>query len=372
MKKIAFGFLYQLYRIKFYIFELKLINKKLNYLKKKNKLAKFPFKKQKPLVSNYPLFSKIDRKWLDFFYSSNGIADAEYIPLRYYYNFIEPCLNDQPLLATLQDKNFYELFFKEIKTPKTVFRRINGFFFNNNYGQILLNNKTLDDIRSNYNRILVKPSIDSGSGKFILLFELNEPEGKLKCGNNELNMEFLQNYGKDFIIQEFVKQHQFFKRFNTTSNNTLRVFTYRSVVDNVVNILHILLRIGKSGSYLDHDNLGGVGISIKDDGFFDEFAYNDNGERFPSINNINFKEVGKVPFINELKKIAVKIAQNVYYARLLAMDFTVDDEGNILLIEINCWGNGITQYQMNNGSLLKNLLQRYWIIATVFLIIKSC
>ena len=351
IKKIAFNFIYQFYRIKFYAAESKLINEKLNYLKKKNKFKRFPIDKDKPVISKYPNFSKTDRKWLDFFYSSNGIVDIEYIPLTYYYNFIEPCLNDQPLLSSLQDKNFYEIYFKEIKTPKTVLRRINGFFYNNKYEQILPDDKIVTDLFSNYNSVILKPSLDSGSGKHILLFERQDNYYKLKSGSDELNLNFLQNYGRDFIIQEFVKQHQFFKRFNPSSNNTLRVFTYRSVKDDQINILHILLRIGKSGSFLDHDNLGGVGISIKGNNYFDEFAYNNNGDRYKSVNEINFSQQGKVPFIDELKEVSVKIAQNIFYARLLAMDFTIDEDGNIILVEINCWGNGITQYQMNNGSL---------------------
>ena len=37
----------------------------------------------------------------------------------------------------------------------------------------------------------------------------------------------------------------------------------------------------------------------------------------------------------------------------MALDFTIDNTGEPLLLEINCWGNGISQYQMNNGSVFK-------------------
>jgi hypothetical protein len=328
-----------------------MINELIKHLKSRNKLQRFPFDKCKPIISKYPGFSRNDKKWLDFFYSVRGIADEGYIPLNYYDNFIEPCLTDQYLIAGIQEKNAYENLFKDIKAPKVILRKINGFYYGRDYSEIQLNDNAIQNLFSNYNRIIMKPSIESGSGKSILLFE--------RKGNDLLNKEkildtkFLIDYNQDFVVQQFVKQHEFFKKFNPASNNTIRIFVYRSVKDNNVHILHKLLRIGKEGSYLDHDNLGGVGISIKDGNFFDDFAYNYYGEKFPSIHNLKFSEMDKVPFIDEVSDIAKKIASRVFYSRLIALDFTVDESGDALLIEINCWGNGITQYQMNNGSLFK-------------------
>ena len=57
--------------------------------------------------------------------------------------------------------------------------------------------------------------------------------------------------------------------------------------------------------------------------------------------------------MDEMKALAKKIANNIYYGRLLALDFTVNSDGDPLLLEINCWRNGIHQYQMHNGGLFK-------------------
>ena len=61
-----------------------------------------------------------------------------------------------------------------------------------------------------------------------------------------------------------------------------------------------------------------------------------------------------VPAMDEVRSIAKKIANNIYYARLLALDFTVNKNGEPLLIDINCRSNAIHQYQMHNGGLFKN------------------
>jgi hypothetical protein len=120
-----------------------MIKEKIAYLKNKNKLILYPLDKFKPAVINYPGFSSSDKLWLDFFYSITGIAEEEYIPLTYYYNFIEPCLNDFSSISNIQDKNFYELYFKDIKTPKVILRRMNGIFYNSHYENINLNNKEI-------------------------------------------------------------------------------------------------------------------------------------------------------------------------------------------------------------------------------------
>jgi hypothetical protein len=127
--------------------------------------------------------------------------------------------------------------------------------------------------------------------------------------------------------------------------------TYRSVIDDSLIILHTLLRIGAKDSFLDHDNLGGVSISIKEDNRLNEFAYDGKGNKYHCFNNITFKKVGEAPFIDKIKDYAIKVATKTYYGRLLALDFTIDENEKILLLDLNCWRNGITHYQLNNGTL---------------------
>jgi len=54
-----------------------------------------------------------------------------------------------------------------------------------------------------------------------------------------------------------------------------------------------------------------------------------------------------------MKALAKKIAGNIYYGRLLAIDFTVNSDGNPLMLEVNVRHNGIHQYQMHYGGLFK-------------------
>ena len=78
-------------------------------------------------------------------------------------------------------------------------------------------------------------------------------------------MKFTMRFSKDFIIQEFVEQHNFFSKFNPTCNNTIKVYVYRSIENDSVNILHCLLWVGAKGHFLDHDHWGGFGLYIYED-----------------------------------------------------------------------------------------------------------
>ncbi len=329
----------------------KAVDKKIKYLKEKKIFKSLPTKEENPIVTNYPFYKKSDKKWFDYFYTVYGKADNAVIPLPVYYSVIEPSLNNRLLISSIKDKNFYDMFMPDIETAEVVLRKINGHFYDGNYNSIYLTDELLSSILKDEKKLILKPALFSGSGRSIMKFERKNET--LYSDNTILNTLFLEKFGNDFVLQKFIKQNSYFENFNPDSNNTLRVLTYRSVKDDKVHVLHVMLRIGKKGSFLDHDNNGGVTILIHEDNSLNDFACDIYGNHVETFNGIKFSEHEKVPFIEETTEMAKKIATKVFYGRILAQDFTIDPEGNPLLLEINCWGNGISQYQMQNGSVFK-------------------
>lgn len=310
---------------------------------------RYPFDNVPPLISKYRFYRKFDLKWLDFYYSIHGTADPNLLSVPVYY-FIETCLNHRLLTYALKEKNFYNKFMSEIPTPATYLRCINGIYYDDKFNKV--SNKDIMTMLNSYTKVILKPTVESGGGSSIKVFEGSS--GKLKSDDVELTPTFLEDYMKDFIIQEFVNQEKFFEQFNPTSNNTVRVFTYRSIVDDSVNILHCLIRIGAKGSFLDHDHLGGMVLAINEQNRVSQHAIDIFGNKFNSANEIIFSSLGEVPAMQEIRALSQRIAGDIHYGRLLALDFTVNTEGEPLLLEINCWRNGINQYQMHNGGLFKN------------------
>jgi len=325
------------------------IDRRLRNLKNKGLLWEYPLEKVQPSVSNYKFFKKSDVKWLDFYYSVYGKPDKNFIPVSVYYH-IEDCLNDRMLTYALKEKNFYDNFLGEIKTPLTLLRRINGFFYDERFNRMDVDDALINSWRESHKSLFIKPSVVSGGGGSIIKFELNN-DSYLYDGS-VLNPDFLSKYKFDFILQENIKQHSFFSQFNPDSNNTLRFFIYRSVQSDQIHILHTLLRIGAKGFYVDHDHTGGVAVSLIGN-YLQKYALDINGIKYEHINGIALSEVGKVPFIEEAANIARSVASRVYYGRLLALDFSIDEHGQPLFIEMNCRRNGTSQYQMNNGGLFK-------------------
>jgi len=326
-------------------------NNLIKFLKREGLYKKYPVQEPIPVISECNFYTKADKKWLDIFYSTYGQADRCFITLPAFNNYIEPCLNNYLLNRAIKEKNFYDKFLKGINTPPTPIRRIHGNYFDSDYNFIELTDTRIDNILSDIPEVIIKPSVVSGSGKLIKKFE--RKNGGLWSGEEKLTSGLLIKYVCDFVLQKVIRQHDYFRKFNPDSNNTVRVLTYRSLKDESINILHILLRIGKKGSFLDHDNLGGVVVSIDNTGKLNDFSTDTSGKRYKSFNEIIFENESEVPFIDDIKKTSILIAKQIHYGRLLAIDLTIDQEGKILLIEINSKGNGISQYQYNNGSLFK-------------------
>lgn len=324
------------------------INELISRLRTERKYFSYPVKKYPPTIANYSFFRKSDLKWLDFYYSIYGNPDHNFISVPFYL-YIESCLNDRMLIYAIKEKNFYNKFLTRIPTPTTLLRRINGFYYDDKFKMI--DREDIIKYLTEHKKIILKPSIDSGHGNDICVFE--NKNGIFNNGTFDLNPEFLDRYNKDFIIQEFITQHSYFSQFNPTCNNTIKIFVYRSIKDDSLNLLHSIFWVGAKGSFLDHDQWGGFGLSINEENKINKYAIDVHGNKYESVYDIMLSSLDKVPGMDEMKALAKKIAGNIYYGRLLAIDFTVNIDGDPLLLEINCRHNGIHQYQMHNGGLFK-------------------
>ena len=71
-------------------------------------------------------------------------------------------------------------------------------------------------------KIVIKPSIDSGGGKSVSFFKKDGNE--YKSGSNILNLDYLnKHYGQNYLIQEHINQLDFFTLYNKDSVNTIRI-----------------------------------------------------------------------------------------------------------------------------------------------------
>ncbi len=291
--------------------------------------------------------------WLKVFSSVNKKVDINYVPESIYYSEIEPRLNNRMLALSYSDKNFYDTYYTSADLfPETVLRKIDGVIYTKEFKPRVLNKNEFEQLLSPNEVLVLKDTLDTGGGVSVKLFERTNDKFIDKLSGEELTPEFLEkNYGRDFVLQKFISQHPFFAAFNTSSLNTLRIFTYRSVTSEEIIILHSVIRIGKTGSVVDNQASGGISCGIDRTGKLNDFAIDKFGKKQSESNGIKFSEAGKVPMFEEMSAVVTEIAAQNYYSRLLGFDITIDSSNKIRIIEINNSNMEINFLQMNNGSL---------------------
>lgn len=306
------------------------------------------------------LYKKPSLLFLRCMCSISGIISGRYIPENIHYGFIEPVLNNRVYAFTYNDKNLFEryLFKHKYYFPDVILRGIGGVFYDSDYNYLTDTQvfKLLSNLQPK-EQFIYKPAVETGGGSNVILLEKHQSGFLLSKNLYSINgfIDRLKNqYMGNFIIQYKINPHPWFRLFNSTSLNTVRLYTYRSVANETIHPLHAYIRFGKPGSLVDSSSQGGrtCGVSI-DTGEINNFATGKYGERYEEHEFITGNNSAKTPYFDDMKRIAKEIAPYFNYHRLLGFDFSVDEDDRIYLLEVNNLYVGIINQQMNTGPLFR-------------------
>src|SRR5699024_9818126 len=103
--------------------------------------------------------------------------------------------------------------------PKILIKNVNGFNYNHKFNYI-----SYDDIRNIFSentKVILKPTLDSGTGKGIQVFE-NINQNSIKDNMKQI----FDGNEKNFVIQEFINQHEEISKLNKSSVNTIRIMSF--------------------------------------------------------------------------------------------------------------------------------------------------
>ena len=305
-----------------------------------------------------------DQKWRKFgidinhIYVKNAAAilgyfDVNIIPSDIYFSVIEPALNNRKFSLQYEDKSSIDWINWPEHVPTIFVRNINGVYYNSDRSVIDKSEIDLVSLLKGVKGIVAKKSIEMHGGKGIEMFDNNGGDNLLNKEGEKLTLNYLEEkYECDFIIQEQVEQHPFYKALNPSSLNTFRVFTYRSVVDNTIHVLYSFLRIGAPNSRIDNISTGGIFLCVKPDKHFFEYGLKKGGKKVYQLgDNPPFKEFGKPPFIDEVYDLAKRLAMNYHYSRLIGFDLAIDGNGKIIHIETNTSDIGMEGLQYIIGPM---------------------
>lgn len=300
-------------------------------------------------ISKY--VSPIDYRLFSQFIGENPDIVPEYV----LHNVIEPVFLPKAYQQFYNDKNMYDKLLPKEFLAESMFRCIDGFFYDGEYKPLYrCNDDLLLDLCKHRSKIIVKPTRDTGNGSRIL-FYTNQESFFEPMGHDipfEIN-KLSDYYGGNFVVQQCLAQSPFTASFNKTSVNTFRVFTYKSVKDNRPHVIGIVFRMGKLNSMVDNNHAGGRYIGVRHDGSFaNSCVFDQYGNTYTEFNNIDFsKEYFVVPNFDVVLDFSKSVAEKILHNRTLDLDVMIDAEGQPKLVEFNVDMCSPWLYQFTVGSV---------------------
>ncbi|WP_139892118.1 sugar-transfer associated ATP-grasp domain-containing protein [Bacillus sp. D386] len=297
---------------------------------------------------------KISTDWHNWYTSINGKMDVKYIPEDIFYTRILPYYNKLPFGKAYADKALYDYWFPNVNRPLTLAKNMSGINYDENYNPLTLE-EVLTKCESK-KKVIIKATIDSGSGKNIYLVRSESP-----ANMREEISKVLQKFNGNFVIQEVLEQHDTLKMLNPSSVNTVRITTF--LHQNKVSVLTSHLRIGNEDSIYDHY---GIVCGIKDDGYLQEYAikYKQGDKILTHPRGYRFSDI-QIPSFEKIKDITKKEHMKFGHFRIISWDFAIGIDGEPVLIEVNLMYQGLNHHQQTIGPLFGELTDE--VLSEVFL-----
>ncbi len=174
--------------------------------------------------------------------------------------------------------------------------------------------------------------LKNSSGRGIELINLeNSKDSSETLFNRLLSPEGL-------ICEELIIQHESFRIFNPTSVNSVRIPSF--INKNGFHILKPLIRMGRSGSFVDNYLGGGIMALIDEKmGMVISEGIDFSGARYESHPDSGVKIKGhQIPYWDDLLQKVEQVHRTVEYYPYVGWDFALSENGTWVLIEGN-WGN---------------------------------
>ena len=284
---------------------------------------------------------RVNLKWHEYFYKVNGEFSPKYIPVYIKNAYIDPKLKNPKMAIVYSDKNMIDsLVGGCVKLPKSYVKNINGVYY---IDKKVVTKEDAIVACQNIEDAVIKHTLESCQGKSILRFSCKNGIVKGKNCPETIKILFDQ-YEKDFIVQEAIQQSPEMAKLNPSSLNTIRIMTYWSKNDGVVPVFAVV-RMGRLGSVVDNASAGGLycGVNLEK-GSLKEYAY--TLTPFSSHSHTDSGVVLKnftIPNFSKLKEKAVELHSYLPYTKLIGWDFSIDNNNEIVLVEINASNPGMFQ-----------------------------
>lgn len=315
---------------------------------------------------------KPEKFWFELYGSREGVIDPAFIPADLYFNELVPYINNLSFLHAASDKCYYDQWFPSVRHPETVCRRIGGLFYNKAMHQIS-EKEAIRLCLDHKNELVIKPSVYSSNSQNIHIIDpsVYDEEGIMKI---------IDAVGANLIAQDKIVQHSELARLNPDSVNTIRVNSILS--EDGVYIPSASIRVGAPGADRVSTGSGGFFAEILDDdsvcgkALIDSVEWKDTGiegeEQLQHTLKWSRDYAGgcfnagfKIPAMNKIRRQVEMIHPIMAHFKWLGWDWTIDEEGEPVLIEFN-GAPGIIVSQMTScrpvfGEMTERILDDYFL-----------
>lgn len=203
--------------------------------------------------------------------------------------------------------------------------------------------------------LILKPALESGCGQSISFLNSNMSREEILTAFKKLKT--------NYVCQKIIKNHPSYAAPNKNSLNTLRICTIH-YKDEIL-LAGSVFRMGISGR-VDNWGAGGLLCKVDEFGVCGQYAVTEKGKKvFVHPNGFEFAG-HKLYRADEAQELAKKCHKMIPQQKYISWDFTVDDMGELIFIEMNSPGGTelIQSCGMNayvNKEIAKEIFDDYFI-----------
>lgn len=268
---------------------------------------------------------KVSMMFDDYFSRLNGIHSDRYLSMDLYYFYVIPALNRHDFKDAYLDKNIYSELFPAIKQPETIVKNIHGHYYIG--GEEVPLGEAVAAVISAGGELIIKPTVETCNGEGV---------EQIRDFGKDALVALFAHYGINFIIQRKVVQHPDLQRVNSTSLNSMRLYTYRRQ-DGTFEFLYPFahMRFGGKGAIKDNVSQGGGTCLIHEDGRVDDRVFRFKSMQVSSLQRETGVSDLVIPEYSRVVETLKRLHQRLPYFDFVGWDVTVLPDGQPLLIEFN-------------------------------------
>ncbi len=182
--------------------------------------------------------------------------------------------------------------------------------------------KKFEKFVAKHSIIMVKP-VDQSGGANVEKIVIDEKTNVKKL------YEVLKKT-KQFLVEDYVRQHKEMNRLCKASVNTLRIVTVRK--NNKTTVMLRAIRIGNGLRDVDNFHSGGMYTLFDENGVITKPAMDREGKLFEvhPVSKVPIKGF-KIPYYKESIDLAVTASQKIPQVGLVGWDIAITDKGPVLI-----------------------------------------